>query len=355
MLDPGSLMATTQVTRVLTAIRNLLSQGRPTRLRKLIDTSAAETRLREHLTYAASWSDTVSIDPKALPRYLSDIYVDVDLALAVHDNRALSTPLRTVNDLHRFEDSFTLLGEPGAGKTTAVKHLLSRRLHELAAGTRLPIVVPLRALQPPETLIEHLCSILGIYVNLIRADHASLLRRTQLQTVADILAQSTAIVFLDGLDEVPTPFRPTIVEDIALLIRSCPHAQFVVTCRTAAYSVDLPDVVLLELKSLRRKQARQIATKWLSRRETIRFFRQLMQTPYSGAELRPLVLSVLLLLYLRQRDIPKRPKTVYERIIRLYDILHMLTSLRIERRSSSRPLRFGLRQQALSVTSVMAI
>jgi len=143
-----------------------------------------------------------------------------------------------------------LLGDPGSGKSTFVNHLaFCLAMHRLEpegswlthlAGwpegetDLLPVLVTLRdfgrwaALQPDATkapvgsFLEHRLAEWDL------SDFAASLHAA--------LHQGRAIVFFDGLDEIPTGIQRTAVRDaVADFARTYAKARIVVTCRTLSY------------------------------------------------------------------------------------------------------------------------
>jgi len=139
--------------------------------------------------------------------------------------------------LHRHA-GLIILGDPGAGKTTFVKVLaLSLALGQgesLALNHRLPVLVPLsayaNALAEQDAL--RLDAFIADYLHAIGADLpiAAL--------VAEALANGTALILLDGLDEVKTPAqRHTVVERVVDFYTFHRRAgnKFVLTSRIVGY------------------------------------------------------------------------------------------------------------------------
>jgi hypothetical protein len=283
-----------------------------------IDTSRTEACLRDHVNSVQQWAATVQVEPVAAPRHLSDIYVDLNLKVSRPAKRSGKSAALAVDGLADVEQSIVLLGQPGAGKTTAVKRLLSMVCSQRTQRPRLPILVTLRSLGANESLLDHLCGIAGIRIDLSGDGVRALRRKTQLQSLGALFEKIRASVFLDGLDEVPTSSFSAVVDEVNQLLEHASRTRFCITCRKSAYVHNIPNAMTLELQTLTGQQVREIAKRWLSAERTTEFVSRLAKTPYAGTELRPLVLAVLLLLFIRFGDVPVRPKTVYEKILRLF-------------------------------------
>jgi len=143
-----------------------------------------------------------------------------------------------------------LLGAPGSGKSTFINHLaFCLAMHHLEPENNwlthlagwpesetdlLPVLVTLRdfarwAVAQPDTatatvggFLEHRLAEWDL------SDFAAPLRET--------LRQGRAIVFFDGLDEIPTGIQRTAVRDaVADFARTYAKARIIVTCRTLSY------------------------------------------------------------------------------------------------------------------------
>jgi formylglycine-generating enzyme required for sulfatase activity/energy-coupling factor transporter ATP-binding protein EcfA2 len=153
-----------------------------------------------------------------------------------------------------------LLGAPGCGKSTFLRHLawaLARRgLDEVHAATALagwaddrrllPIILPLRTLATrlatdgtAETTVE------TIVTAALRAE----MQRYDVDKVDDLLSESlmhgVTLLCCDGLDEVPPVATPTVadrrttLQAVQAFARRYHRNRVVITCRTRAFSEDL--------------------------------------------------------------------------------------------------------------------
>ena len=169
---------------------------------------------------------------------LSDIYTPLSVATEFGGNEALATrPVQlripVQEALAKKEARLAvILGDPGAGKSTLVDHLVSVAAEE---GT-LPVHVRLSEFGPSHgehfwhavletyrdgTPDEFLCSALG-----------------------EALSNRPGLVVFDGLDEVLPESVPFAVEAIVSATRKFPQAQVVVTCRSYDYYLQEPKRLL---------------------------------------------------------------------------------------------------------------
>lgn len=143
----------------------------------------------------------------------------------------------SVLELVQQNDGLIILGDPGAGKTTFLKHLALRLAlgqgAALGLGERLPVLVPLSAYA--NTLKDHRLPLDRFIVQYFEEIGADL-------PIGDLLAAAldsgTALVLLDGLDEVKeTGMRSDVVERVTdfYTFRRKNGNKFVLTSRVVGY------------------------------------------------------------------------------------------------------------------------
>jgi hypothetical protein len=92
-------------------------------------------------------------------------------------------------------------------------------------------------------------------------------------------------------------------------------ARIVASTRSGDYTFNLPGFSVVEILPLDPDQTRSIAERWLPVPE--QFLESLKQLTYFDVANRPLLLTHLLLIYQRDRSLPRRPADVYHRVTRL--------------------------------------
>jgi len=193
------------------------------------------------------------------PLGLANVYVDLDtrtqveLAPAEKKKRGQARSMpgeRDTRPLSALEATIAnrklaLLGDPGGGKSTFVHHLA----HCLAANglehlpgwpkkeaEALPIVVILRdfARNLPDPLPRRAepSHLWNFIVERLRAQNLELAA----EPIEQALENGTALVLLDGLDEVPTVAGRAFVRDaVTALAKRYPASRYLVTCRVLSY------------------------------------------------------------------------------------------------------------------------
>src|SRR5215217_3190604 len=119
-----------------------------------------------------------------------------------------------------------IVGEPGAGKTTAA-YALIEHLAETEGDERVPLLVNLSAWEAQENfevfLVDYLLSAVGYQVR----------ERTVAST---FISSHRYSLILDGLDEIPAKLRTHFSERLDEFVRGLPsEVGVVVTCRTHEY------------------------------------------------------------------------------------------------------------------------
>ncbi|MBL9175224.1 MAG: SUMF1/EgtB/PvdO family nonheme iron enzyme [Verrucomicrobiales bacterium] len=205
----------------------------------------------------------IGLDPKGKdsPLTLDAVYIGLDTKTQVHlreehpstgaEEEPLSALLAVA--LHR---CVVLKGDPGSGKSTFISHLsyrLARHLldpdaHGLGSLpgwppdlARIPITITLREFvrAQPVTLPKPGPHCLWDYFK-------GTLAHSVLSQCSPALEQALhlgyAILFLDGLDEVPTEVQREFVRDCSLLFAErFPQARVVMTCRTIPFEAMLQE------------------------------------------------------------------------------------------------------------------
>jgi formylglycine-generating enzyme required for sulfatase activity len=220
--------------------------------------------VRPYLEYIAPLCQRlplIGLDPKAkdTPLTLDAVYTSLDTKTSERAEEMPGSggeeakPLPALQAVAR-HSCVVLKGDPGSGKSTFVSHLsLCLAKHHLepdkkwlerlegwpADACPLPLTIVLRDFvraQPPTLPDPHLTCLWEFFVKT--------LKDTDLETCASPLKAALnlghAIVFLDGLDEVPTDAQRDFVRACALkFAERFRHSRLVLTCRTIPYQAML--------------------------------------------------------------------------------------------------------------------
>lgn len=199
-----------------------------------------------------------------------------------------------------------ILGRPGAGKTTFLKHLLLKTLLNSDSEERLPIFISLRNFSDSESC--------DLFQNIVEEFDSCGFPKAE-QFVERVLKKSdTCLLLLDGLDEVSADVRDKVVEQINRLSRKYRGTQFVVSCRTANYLGRLQGFSELEIIDFSREQIARFVKNWFQTNEpaAIRFLKELRnQQNLEELTTTPLLLAILCIAYKRNQQFPEQRASLY--------------------------------------------
>ncbi|WP_416972325.1 NACHT domain-containing protein [Streptomyces sp. 4F14] len=236
-------------------------------------------------------------------------------ARAAAEARAAATHTYTpVDALNRYR-RIVVVGDPGAGKTTMLRHLALR----LATDTsQLPAYVELfRFVESGNpSLLDYLAD--------HWSDHYGFDGSRDYLT--DKLADGTAVLLLDGLDEVlggenaqdaETAYR-RVTAEIARLATRFPRALIATTCRRQGWRGGLPQFQVLEALDFEWPQIETFVANWFGTADRRRA--GLVRALSANGRLQtlaanPLLLSLIAIVYERDLELPERRAALYQRCV----------------------------------------
>jgi energy-coupling factor transporter ATP-binding protein EcfA2 len=295
-----------------------------------------EQSLNLHLIEVETWSTEVSFSDLKKAKYLSDIFIELDLFVYPRririDTREFiqSIPLKTIFD--NSKGHFILLGQPGAGKTTSMKYLCQLLLHDkeyYPDRFSFPVLIKLRELNnlnrmPESSLIfDQIFEILGLNIELpeqvTKKERDNKWKEIKRKLVIGALNELKVLLILDGFDElVKIEDRDEVVQAIKKLSAQLTASTLIVTSRSGDFIYNITNAVQYEISPLSEEQIRQFAQRWLINEETVSdFIKKVYESPFADTTIRPLTLAHLCAIYDRSGEIPEKPKTVYRKIINL--------------------------------------
>lgn len=283
-----------------------------------IDDSGLRIALLDHLQRADRWSRTIVLLRAQREKDLEEHFVDLSFALGLERFGAPRSGVSTLQQIYESAGNVAILGGPGAGKTTSLQRLMRRAIRDRESGNGgVPVLIRLRDLRNEDGLLATVLAELGVNV-IAPADQGRIFQRKWLQrATVQLLEQLSAIVFLDGLDEIEASIRDRVIPELQDLALASSGFRLILTCRVAEYSVALPSVQAYTLRKLNSTQIMAFAEKWLGNDHASAFVQALRRTPYAGTEVVPLLLAHLCILYERDKELPRRHIEVYEQIVAL--------------------------------------
>ena len=244
-------------------------------------------------------------DPEQLLR-LSQVRLGERAALAL-----------TPEDAFRRFNRIAVLGDPGAGKTTMLRHLAFRIAREEFVGAVvLPVYVELRRF-----IDSRRADLLDFAVSEWRERYGFVGAISYLEQE---LASGRAALLLDGLDEVlggetaeaASAAYNRVAREIDRLATRFPNAPIAVTCRRAGWRGKLPAFQTLEVLDFSWNQIQTFLKNWFSefpaKAEDLRgaLAGNLRMQTFAA---NPLMLSLIAIVYERELELPERRAQLYNR------------------------------------------
>jgi predicted NACHT family NTPase len=127
-----------------------------------------------------------------------------------------------------------ILGKPGAGKTTFLKHLAIQCIGGEFQGDRVPVFITLKDFAEADgkpDLLEYITRLVAMPS--VGAQGLAPLQ-PNVAVMQEILRQGWALILLDGLDEVRDADSNRVLRQIREFSQHFSQNQFVITCRIAA-------------------------------------------------------------------------------------------------------------------------
>jgi len=209
-----------------------------------------------------------------------------------------------------------ILGKPGSGKSTFLRHLAVACCKNEFQADHIPILVELRDIKDASRF------------DLLNKIHKEFGLVNQAQT-EQILNQGKVLILLDGLDEVPGQSRRDVQDHINDFSQQYYKNRFILTCRTQTTEYTLSTFDYVEVAEFKPEQVEIFAKNW---------FTALAETPEQGAELTvkflgklrlpenkqtaelavtPILLSLTCWVFDDLKDLPPKRSDLYEQGINL--------------------------------------
>ncbi|KKD39580.1 MAG: NACHT domain-containing NTPase [Limnoraphis robusta] len=188
-----------------------------------------------------------------------------------------------------------ILGKPGAGKTTFLKHLAIQCIGGAFQAERVPVFITLKDfadIKEHPNLLEYLQHLLKGYSD----------EMEDISTLTSLLKAGKFLILLDGLDEVREIDSSRILREIKQLSQEFHQNKFVITCRIAAKEYIFEKFTEVEVADFNEEQIADFSHKWFhSKNDPVkaeRFLEKLKQDePILELATNPLLLTLLCLVF----------------------------------------------------------
>lgn len=208
-----------------------------------------------------------------------------------------------------------ILGKPGAGKTTFLKHLAIECIKGDFAPDRLPLFVNLKQFSehPSRPSLLEFLSYRHLESQLTALSAADV--ETPLLQLKQVLNAGRSLILLDGLDEVSQDAQDRVLTEIRLLSEDFRDNHFLMTCRVAAWEYTFEQFTEVEIADFDNAQIDAFSRQWFEDKAIAAqsFLRSLARWPQL-AELAttPLLLTLLCLAFESSGTLPGSRSELYQ-------------------------------------------
>lgn len=204
-----------------------------------------------------------------------------------------------------------VLGKPGSGKTTFLRHLAVDCSNGKLFSDHIPVLIELRAIKDDNSF------------NLLNLIHREFGLAEQEQT-KQILNQGKAFILLDGLDEVSSQLRQSVRDKIYdFATKEYRKNRFVLTCRTQTIEYIADNFQPIEVANFDAEQVEIFAHNWFTATPetsgeaevwTSRFIKKLEKNKQiRELAVTPILLSLVCLLFTTEQDLSTKRSKLYEK------------------------------------------
>ena len=273
-----------------------------------------ESALSMYTRRIQKWASVIQIVGMSEPKDTDSDSISLSVSLTPRRYRPIDGNSETASEsiVLGNPNSYVILGDPGAGKTTTIKRIISHILQNEPGldeqDFRLPVLVLLRDLQEDEGIFQHISKQLGVF----KAEDEI---KPEIEEIIKALESLKAIVLVDGLDELPPSKHRSIVYEIKQLHDYLLDSKIILTSRSGGFAENLEGFSIVEVCPLDMGEIKTISTKWC--KHPRKFLNALKSVPYKDMANRPLLLTQLIVLHNNFDFLPPKPTDVIRKLLNL--------------------------------------
>ncbi|BAZ13529.1 NACHT domain family protein [Calothrix sp. NIES-4071] len=284
--------------------------------------------------YIEERCSTMRVLDMTQPIGLDDIYTSVNILETITGRRRLSVSElikdTSTEDFERFRlgevcservpglkavakySKLIILGKPGAGKTTFLKHLAYSCIKGKFQENRIPLFITLKDFAEAPNQPS-----LFTYLNQIFVNSITINTDARINSIEQLLKQGKLLVLLDGLDEAREVDSARVLNQIQGFTNDFPKNQFVITCRIASREFTFQQFTEVEVADFNDEQIESFSQKWFTaKNDTVKatkFIEKLQDSePYRELASLPLLLTLLCLVFEESAEFPKNRSELYK-------------------------------------------
>ena len=219
-------------------------------------------------------------------------------------------------DVVKENQKLVLLGKPGAGKTTFLKHIVFNCIQENLGERMIPIFVKLKEWSDSG---ESLDDFIAEQFEIAGVDNSRQFVETQLK-------RGQCLILFDGLDEVSCDVNHAI-KNIQYFMKRHYRNRIVLSCRVAAFNTIFENFTVVEIADFGEEQIKEFVSRWFSgnKKAKKKCYAEIRDNPQIlELATNPLILTLLCLVFQSNEKFPSKRSAIYKEtfdtLIREWDL-----------------------------------